>query len=143
MSVPHTAPAHPGPFTAREKAALAGEILAAYARVRWSLWRNDLRASVTNLRRVQPRRVTSGDATLLGRQLGSAVVRTLSVLPTDSRCLMRSLVLTRLLARREIDCRFVLGVRSGDEFKAHAWVERHDTPLLAPGDAGFERLLEL
>lgn len=83
------------------------------------------------------------DDAILGRKLGQAVVRTLSVLPTDSRCLMRSLVLTRMLARRGMDVRFVLAVRSGDEFKAHAWVERGGVPLLAPGDAGFERLLEL
>ena len=71
------------------------------------------------------------------------MVRTLTLLPTDSRCLMRSLVLTQLLARRGIESRFVLGVRSGAEFKAHAWVERNDVPLLPPGDAGFERLLEI
>lgn len=133
---------YPTPFTAREKAALTAEILSAYARVRWSLWRTDLRASVANLRRVSAR-PAQGDPTLLGRKLGGAVVRTLSVLPTDSRCLMRSLVLMRLLARRGIEARFVLGVRAGDEFKAHAWVEREHRPLLPPGDASFERLLEL
>jgi hypothetical protein len=71
------------------------------------------------------------------------VVHTLSVLPTDSRCLMRSLVLTSLLARRGIDSTFVLGVRGEGDFAAHAWVEHATVPLLAPGGSEFKRLVEI
>jgi transglutaminase superfamily protein len=129
-----------------QRASLIAEILAAYIRVRLELRRSDLRGSVGKLRadpgRVGNPQVIAGDDPESGIRLGQAVVRTLRVLPTDSRCLMRSLVLTRLLARRGVESRFVLGVQSGDEFRAHAWVERGDTPLLAAGER-FERLLEI
>jgi hypothetical protein len=84
-----------------------------------------------------------GEPAVQGRRLGYAVVRTLRLLPTDSRCLMRSLVLTRLLARRGIAGTLVIGVRTGERFEAHAWVEHSGTPLLDPGDATFRRLVEL
>ena len=41
-------------------------------------------------------------ATARARRLGRAVMRTLDPLPLDSRCLVRSLVLTTLLARRGV-----------------------------------------
>jgi len=74
-------------------------------------------------------------------RLGHAVERTLAPLPTDSRCLIRSLVTTRLLARRGISSSLVLGVRPGEELKAHAWVEQEGRPVLDAGD--YERLTEL
>ena len=46
-------------------------------------------------------------------RLGRAIGRTLSILPFDSRCLVRSLVLAELLARRGIDSRVVIGVSQG------------------------------
>jgi hypothetical protein len=64
-------------------------------------------------------------------------------MPADSRCLMRSLVLTRLLARRGIESRLVISVRPGERFAAHAWVE-HDGVALLPADAPqSERLVTL
>jgi hypothetical protein len=76
-------------------------------------------------------------------RLGRAVSRTLSVLPTDSRCLVKSLVLTSLLTRRGASSSVVIGVRPGGEFEAHAWVEQAGAPLLPTGNGKFERLLEL
>jgi hypothetical protein len=132
-------------LSAPAKLALAGEILVAYARVRWWLWRVDFPRAVAALRghrgRSLPRRVA--DPEITGRRLARAVVRTVRLLPTDSRCLMRSLVLTTLLARRDIDSRVVLGVRPGVPFMAHAWVEHEHVPLLDPAESEFERLLEL
>ena len=77
-----------------------------------------------------------------------AVARTLRLLPTDSRCLMRSLVLSALLARRGIDSSLVIGVRTAEAFGAHAWVEHEGRPLLptgasASGAAPFHRLVEV
>ncbi|MDQ3569707.1 MAG: lasso peptide biosynthesis B2 protein [Actinomycetota bacterium] len=82
-------------------------------------------------------------AHLSGLRLGRAVSRTLRLLPTDSRCLVRSLVLTALLARRGLSSLLVIGVRSDPEFAAHAWVEHAGRPLLPPGEETFQRLLEL
>ena len=88
----------------------------------------------------------AGDTRLAGVRLGRAVTRTLRLVPADSRCLMRSLVLTGLLARRGIDSSLVIGVRPEGEFGAHAWVEHDGRPLLPSGatpdgEATFERLV--
>lgn len=63
-------------------------------------------------------------------RLGAIVGAVLDRLPTDSRCLIQSLVLTRLLARRSIDARVILGVSVDAGFKAHAWVEHEGSPVL-------------
>jgi hypothetical protein len=76
-------------------------------------------------------------------RLGRAVVRTLAVLPADSRCLMRSLVLTGMLARRGSPGALVIGVKPGEVFGAHAWVELDGRPLLSAGNGEFARLVEL
>lgn len=74
-------------------------------------------------------------------RLGRVVGRTLRLLPTDSRCLVQSLVLTRMLARRSIPNVLVIGVRANPTFEAHAWVEHEGRPILPTGE--FTRLLEL
>src|SRR5688500_12902705 len=95
----------PGTLTWRAKIALAAEIAAAYLRVRWLLRRHSLPAVVEKLRAGATHAavvVPEGLARMTGLRLGRAVSRTLAVLPGDSRCLVRSLVLTALLARRGI-----------------------------------------
>ena len=125
--------------------ALAVEIVATYARVRWTLRRQGLPRTLKELRDASG----SGPAgapdapVATGRRLGRAVVRTLSLLPADSRCLMRSLVLTRLLARRGIETRLVIAVSPGERFAAHAWIEHGDAPLLPAGAPAFEQLVTL
>jgi hypothetical protein len=143
-----TSPAAPAlapepPLSRRAKAVLATEIVVAYARVRARLARGNFRDAVGGLRAVAPSKPAPGDPVRAGRRLGRAVVRTLRILPTDSRCLMRSLVLTRLLARRDVPSTLVIGVRKDDELAAHAWVEHEGVPLLDPGDPGYTRLVEL
>ena len=124
------------------KAALAAEILATYVRVRWDLRRAGLKPTLESLR-AQTRRPAVMDAVTLGRRLAGAVARTLSVLPADSRCLMQSLVLTRLLARRGVPTQLVISVRPGEHFAAHAWIE-HGGVALLPADApAFEHLVTL
>jgi hypothetical protein len=124
------------------RVALAGEIVATYARVRWALRRRDVRAVLGELRSPSAA-AQSDDPVADGRRLGRAVQRTLAVLPTDSRCLMQSLVLTRLLARRGIDTRLVIAVRPGERFAAHAWVEHGEAALLPAGAPAFEELVTL
>lgn len=146
-----------GPMSPARKLATAAEILAAYVRARRLIRRSDLPGAVTALRGEaaghppdaaagHPPDAAAGhppDAVPAGRRLGRAVVRTLGLLPTDSRCLMRSLVLTALLARRGIESRLIVGVRPGETLLAHAWVEHRGQPLLETGGSRFERLLEL
>jgi hypothetical protein len=125
------------------RVALAGEIVATYARVRWALRRRDVRAVLGELRNPSAVAARGEDPVADGRRLGRAVQRTLAVLPTDSRCLMQSLVLTRLLARRGIDTRLVIAVRPGERFAAHAWVEHGEAALLPAGAPAFEELVTL
>jgi hypothetical protein len=125
------------------KAALALEILGAYARARYLLARRKFPQAVAELRSVPATRAAPTDPVAGGRRLGRAVVRTLRLLPTDSRCLVRSLVLTRVLCRRGVSSTLVIGVSLSDAFEAHAWVELSGVPLLDPGDSTFRRLAEL
>jgi hypothetical protein len=141
-----------GPLSPLAKGRLAGEIVASYVRVRWLLRRGGLPATVDALRggenRAASRRPPDRAAHVTGIFLGRAVARTLRLLPADSRCLMRSLVLTSLLARRGIASSLVIAVRPAGDFAAHAWVEYEGRPLLPTGlspsgTSPFERLVEV
>jgi hypothetical protein len=130
-----------------DKARLAIEILLAYARVHRQLRRDELPRVVGNLRRLPRNRGARPlpDGERDGPRLGAAVIRTLEPLPADSRCLMRSLVLLRLLAARGATGSLVIAVRPDEdlELAAHAWVELGGRPLLSAGDADLGRLVTL
>jgi hypothetical protein len=127
-----------------EKLRLIGEVLSFYGRVRRRLRHGTLETTLAYLRDTEREPVAPEiDRRRLGLRLGRATIRTLTPLPTDSRCLMRSLVLTGLLARRDIDAKLVLAVRPGEDFAAHAWVELEGRPLLEPGNEALGRLVEL
>jgi hypothetical protein len=134
------------PFGARQKLRLALEILSSYVRLRRRMRRAKLQVVLEQARRplvgaaVVPEEL---DAQLTGVRLGKAVGRTLGALPADSRCLIRSLVLVDMLARRGIEADFVLGVRAGPDFEAHAWVEKGGVALLPPYEGEYDRLVEL
>lgn len=135
-----------GSFSRAAKVALVLEILVVYAGVRWSLARAGLPATLAAVRTSGPKqaeRPSLPGETVLGARLGRAVVRTLRFIPTDTRCLMRSLVLTKLLARRGLESALVIGVSVDREFAAHAWVERGDVPLLPAEGPGYARLVRL
>jgi hypothetical protein len=125
------------------KVRLALEILAAYPGALRGVRGNDLRAMVTDARAVRPSPTSLSPEAQheLALRLGNAVQRTLRVLPTDARCLVRSVVLSRLLARRAIESRLVIGVQAPGEFAAHAWVEHEGEHVLPRGT--FQPLLEL
>jgi hypothetical protein len=133
-------------FTFRQKLGLGREILGSYLRQRRRMRQNDKLPSVlAELRRplaVEHEDRSELDEQLTGVRLGRAVSRTLAPVP-DARCLLRSLVLVDLLARRGIAVSFVLGVRSGPDFEAHAWVEKGGVPLLPPYEGEYERLVDL
>jgi hypothetical protein len=127
-----------------ERARLIGEVIGVYVRVKRRLRSATLEATLADLR-ARPRKSLSPDIDRrdLGRRLERATIRTLEALPTDSRCLMQSLVLTGLLARRDVDVKLVLAVVAGERFAAHAWVELDGRPLLEPATTPFQRLVEL
>jgi Transglutaminase-like superfamily len=130
------------------KLSLAAEIVLVYARVRWVIRRYELPRAVTILR-TQPqwrsRRLALSDGRAGGFRLSAAVIRTLELLPVDSRCLMRSLVLLRLMARRRVDSELVIAVKptGGLGLDAHAWVEIDGLPFLVPGGPEWGRLITL
>jgi len=133
------------PFARRQKLGLAVEILGSYVRQRRRLRAAKLPEVLAELRSPLAERSpehSALDDQLTGIRLGRAVGRTLTPVP-DARCLLRSLVLVDMLARRGIDVSFVLGVRKEGDFEAHAWVEKDGVALLPPFDGAYDRLTEL
>jgi Transglutaminase-like superfamily len=106
--------------------------------------RHDLPTTISKLR--DPSAEESFDPIerqwMVGSRLAWIVSRVLSLLPADSRCLIRSVTLSTMLARRGIPSRVVIGVRAGPDFAAHAWVEHRGDPLL-PTDDDYLRLHEV
>lgn len=129
----------PIPRTAKLRLAL--EILCTYPRVRWLMWRHDVPTVVRTLRG-EGQLATDLRRQVTGKRLGQAAARTLAIMPFDSRCLVRSLVLVRMLAKRGIESTLVIGVDVEPIFSAHAWVESGGRALLEPMDGG-SRLLEV
>lgn len=132
-------------------AGIALEVVRAYAWVRvrhWPRARKDLPGTVSALRAAARSRApgaapTAAAALAQGRRLGYAVGRIVSLMPTESRCLMRALVLTAALERRAISSAIVIGVRPGSRLAAHAWVELEGEALLPPHRSTMQRLVEL
>lgn len=138
---PETAPVLP-PLSPVGRLRLAAEALSLYVTVRWRLWRSDVNATVGALRGVDRQwRDTGLETYWQGVRLAKATTRTLKVLPTDSRCLMKSLVLLGLLSRRGIGATLIVAVKAEPDFAAHAWIEHDSRPLLPPGE--YDRLVEL
>lgn len=138
----------PEPLPAAAKAALAAEILACYVVARWRMPRREIRDVVTACRAPLARasrtgRTPGADEGLVAARLGHTVTRTLRALPTDNRCLVQALVLSRLLARRGIPSRLVIGAHTEPQFTAHAWVEYEGRPVLPTQGYRDSRLVEL
>jgi hypothetical protein len=132
------------------KAALACEILFIYVRVRIRMDRSDVRQIVASIRarpyhgtcrEVNP--AATFEAWRIATRMANAVTRTLNALPTDSRCLVQSLVLLWMLRRRGISATLVIGARREPEFSAHAWIEHGGRPILWPGEFDRGRLVEI
>ena len=127
-----------------KRARLVGEVLATYRRARRLMRNADL---PTALRELRAHESSAGpepaDSLFVAARLSRAVTLVLARLPTDKRCLIRSLVLSSMLARRQIPASLVLGVRpeASEPFLAHAWVEHAGVPLIP--DEGYNRLHEL
>lgn len=125
------------------RSAVAAEILWDYAVIRRSLARESLPAVLARVRAT--RRRTRPLAADEDARLARAVTLTLERSPLDSRCLMQSLVLLRMLARRGAAGSLVIAVRPQrrDALDAHAWVEIAGRPVLAPAGMQPGRLVTL
>lgn len=138
---------HPTSFGGRrslfERLKLIVEILAAYGPCLLALRGNDLHHMLAEARGAESRpKVPSEETTAVEAvSLGTIVRRVLAVLPTERRCLIRSLVLVRLLERRGLQNTLVIGVDNVDRFAAHAWVEHDGIRVLPAGT--FQPLLKL
>lgn len=123
------------------RARLAAEVLGAYARVRRSVRRGPITDVVADL---QGGGTTERpDDLALAEHLAWATARTLALLPTNTRCLMQALVLTRVMARRGLRTTFVLSASSGARFEAHAWLEHAGVAILQPAGADHQHLLRV
>jgi hypothetical protein len=132
-------------LSARQRLALGAEIVRVYLTVRKLSSRRKLPEVVAVLRDAPAAgRLPLPDPHVDGIRLGRAVMRALVLTPGGTRCLMRSLVLLRLLARRGVvDGELIIAVQPGPAvLDAHAWVDLDGRALLPPGD-GHERLLAL
>lgn len=131
------------PLTMRDRLRLVAEVLRTYPPALRDLRTNDLVGMVAAARLVTAKRpdVCAELERPLAIRLGRAVTLTLKPLPTDSRCLIQSLVLSRMLTKRSIESTVVIGVQPGEEFAAHAWVEHEGRPVLPA--RSFHRLTEL
>ena len=122
------------------RARLGLEVALGYTRARRAVRAGPLPAALASIRdRGGATPAVAADPERLAR----ATTRVLRKLPTDTRCLMQSLTLTGLLARRGYASTLVIGVQAGEAFGAHAWVEMDGRPLLPPGGDTFQRLVEL
>ncbi len=135
----------PARLSAIARARLAGEIVATYVQARRELRSRPIEAAIASLRADPslPPPADAAEGLQEARRLGWVVARTLRLLPGDTRCLTRSLVLTRLLAQRGIPAKLVIGARPAPDFLAHAWVECAGEAVLSTGDGSFSRLVEL
>jgi hypothetical protein len=138
-------PEHISRLPVAERLRLGAEILATYARVRWMLHSQEPVVAVENLRRHRRRHPVNPEPDMdlvVGWRLAHAVSRTLRPLPTDVRCLFRSLTLLRVMERRDLRPKLIIGVRT-DPFAAHAWIELHGIPLLPEAGPDHQRLAEM
>jgi hypothetical protein len=129
----------PVPLTGVQRARLVVEILVTYGRVRVLLRSHPLPEVLVRLRR-GPRGAPVGADEI---RLARIVERALALVPADTRCLMRSLVLLALLERRSVRSTLVIGASADEGFYAHAWIEHEGEALLWPGGSGLGRLVEL
>ena len=108
-------------------------ILPYYARLLKLVNLPDLLQSVSSTQIRTPKLVSYQKA----RRMGIVVNKATSLLLGTDRCLLRSVLLQRILSRRSIVSELKVGVLpSQTSFKAHAWVEVEGVPVNDRVDVG-------
>lgn len=146
MLLPDTRPDHTKRLPLAYKARLLVELTSSYVQIRRWLRAKpvaEVAALARSPRGTQEPPQPERERREMALRLAWVVGRTLNHLPGDTRCLTRSLVLVRLLARRGIETTLVIGVRAEDGFAAHAWVELDGIALLDPDEYAAGRLVEI
>lgn len=134
------------PLPLGHKLALAREISTTYLRARWWLRRGTVQQAAVRARLGRGALAVADrpeSEYRVARRLGAIVDRSIDHLPGDTRCLTRSLVLVRMLARRGMSATLVIGVLPAPTFAAHAWVELEGHPLMSPIEYAAGRLTEV
>ncbi|HMC49587.1 MAG TPA: lasso peptide biosynthesis B2 protein [Solirubrobacterales bacterium] len=128
------------------KARLSLEVMSTYLRVRWAMRGDDAEEAVRLIRKQaagDPVEFDAeGEGLVAAWRLARATRKVLLNLPSDTRCLFRSLTLMSMLERRGIAQQLVIAVRP-KPFAAHAWIEVEGQAVLSDADPGYERLLEI
>ncbi|HST54935.1 MAG TPA: lasso peptide biosynthesis B2 protein [Solirubrobacteraceae bacterium] len=122
------------------------EVLRMYVRVRWLMRNPDASNAVGKLRAAPAGNESAGFEEgmelFVAWRVAHATIGVLNRLPSDARCLFRSLTLLGMLQRRGIAQTLVIAVRP-EPFAAHAWIEVGGQAMLPDADPGYERLMEL
>lgn len=126
----------------RRRISLTIEIVVTFVLVRLTMREPDIRRTLVRLREGGDTPATESDIQV-AVSLAHAVDRVLALVPRRSRCLVQSLVLTKLLARRGISSSLVIAVAPGPQLEAHAWVESGHVPLLRPATPEQGQLVRL
>ena len=126
----------------RKRISLTVEIVATFVVVRLTMREPDIRQTLARLREGADAPPSEIDLEV-AFSLAHAVSRVLAFVPRRSRCLVQSLVLTKLLARRGISSSLVIAVAPGPQLEAHAWVESGHVPLLRPATPEQGHLVRL
>ena len=130
----------------RQRFSLAAEIVSGYLNARKRLAREGLPAALAAARSgvpaVKQESGAAADTRYAAYRLGQLVERILHFFP-DARCLIRSIVLVGMLARRGVASTLVIGVSPAPDFRAHAWVELDGNALLPAYKTEYSRLTEL
>lgn len=128
------------------KARLSLEVMTTYLRVRWAMRGDDAEEAVRRIRERAGNEPVEFDAEgedlVAAWRLARATRKVLLSLPSDTRCLFRSLTLMSMLERRGIPQLLVIAVRPRP-FAAHAWIEVEGQAVLSDADPDYERLLEI
>ena len=126
------------PLSPTQKLVLATRVLLAYVRVRRGLRNVELPVAVARLGDVRRRSRRHHAPARLSR----AVDRTLRASPDDPTCLVRSLVLFRLMREQGDGAELVIGLpEQPTSHEAHAWVELDGRVVgPPPGRAGHSEM---
>jgi len=112
------------------------EAIALALRVELALRRGSFEQVLAHVTTTPPRSVRARDVPT--RTVERAIQIAYRLLPFESTCLKRSLVLCLFRRRRGLPATLRIGVRkNGGEFAAHAWVEDDDGNVLTDPLEGF------
>ena len=117
------------------------EAAAELGRARMELQMRSWRDVIDEAEAVPVQPLGHGDRMELIAARTELALRRASRLIPGARCIHRAVAGRRMLARRGIDARVVIGLRSHQGLDGHAWLEFDDgSTMFADDDAGFRRV---